>query len=75
MPQNNVSVTVQDQYIQIKDGAAAPYIIELFRCNTEEKILAWVLHLTEKTWVTCDIINEFIQLASERNNVTITRWL
>lgn len=45
------------------------YVITLDRCDTLEKILDWVLHLSEKTWVTTDLIESFIHLAIDANNI------
>ena len=36
-----------------------PYEVDLDRINSERDLLAWVLHLSEKTWATTDIISEF----------------
>ena len=68
-----------EKKIFVKDGIinicilAAPYQILLSRCDTQEKILAWVLHLTEKPWMTAVVINEFIELAIQHNSVTMNR--
>ena len=48
-----------------------PYQIELSRCNTPEKILAWVIHLSEKTWMNTDLMAAFIYWAAEGNKITI----
>jgi hypothetical protein len=46
------------------------YNIPLNKCNTLEKILGWVIHLLEKSWVTKEIVNEFIETALKQNNLT-----
>lgn len=45
------------------------YNIELSRCNTPEKLLHWVWHLTEKTWMTNDVMRRFIEVACRENNI------
>jgi len=49
----------------------SPYRIELSRCNTHEKIVDWVLHLSEKVWITPAIIQRFIELAAQENGLAI----
>jgi len=36
------------------------YEILFSRCNTPEKVLSWVRHLAEKSWVTCEHLTDFI---------------
>jgi hypothetical protein len=47
------------------------YEIPLSRCNSHEKILAWICHLAEKTWVTTDLLRRFLIIASKANNIEI----
>ena len=47
------------------------YNIEIARCNTPEKILAWVLHLSEKTWMTVEIMERFVQTALREAGLAI----
>ncbi len=47
------------------------YNIDLDRCDTHEKILAWIYHLGEKTWVTPDMLRRFIAIACDANNLEI----
>ena len=42
------------------------YTITYERCDTSEKVLSWVVHLADKTWVTKDLIQEFIVSATKR---------
>lgn len=56
-------VTIDGDWIVI--DVAYKYDIELSRCNTPEKILAWAYHLTEKTWMNTDLIAKFIEVAAE----------
>ena len=45
------------------------YNIDLQRCNTPEKLLHWIWHLTEKTWMTNDVMRRFIQIACKENKI------
>lgn len=60
-------VFVADGYIVI--NVSYEYNIELSRCNTAEKLLHWVWHLTEKTWMTNDVMRRFIEVACSENNI------
>ena len=35
-------------------------------CNTHRKVVAWIAHLAEKTWVTPEMIGRFIELTVGR---------
>lgn len=45
------------------------YYINFSRCDTPEKILSWVLQLTEKTWMTRDIVHQFVILACQNHSI------
>ncbi|EMM6942158.1 hypothetical protein RGI86_002217 [Morganella morganii] len=47
------------------------YEISRSTCNTPEQLLEWVFHLTEKRWMTMDLLRYFIQVASEKSNINI----
>lgn len=47
------------------------YPICLSRCDTPGKIVDWVSHLTQITWVTTGIINRFVTLACRENKIEI----
>jgi hypothetical protein len=47
------------------------YEIELARCATAVAILQWVRHLSEKTWVTTEMIERFVDVASGRIGLDI----
>lgn len=36
------------------------YDIEWSRCNTPQKLIGWIRHLSEKNWFTHDVCNDFI---------------
>ena len=42
---------------------AYKYEIELSRLDTQEKILGWVIHLSEKNWMNLRYMHRFIELA------------
>jgi hypothetical protein len=42
-------------------NVTSEYDIDLNRCDTHEKILAWVVHLSEKAWITQEVLIKFIQ--------------
>jgi hypothetical protein len=46
------------------------YEIPLDRCDTHEKIIARVLHLSGKNWVTLEHIVRFITLATHENKLS-----
>lgn len=41
------------------------YNIPLDACRTHKDILAWVLQLAEKTWMTMDVMERFILVACQ----------
>lgn len=47
------------------------YPIAFDDCDSAEKILSWILHLSEKTWVTTDLLRRFIEQASARINLDV----
>ena len=56
-------VKFEKGYYSIKHGRFFGYDFELDRCDTYEKLISWISHLTRKTWVTSShikqLINEF----------------
>lgn len=59
-------VTADEHGITIHGPADFDYDIALSRCSTPEKILQWVSHLSQKTWVTTEIIERFVAVASAK---------
>lgn len=49
----------------------APYEIDLNRIKTERDLLAWVRHLSEKSWITRDDLTEFITQVGEYKHFKI----
>ncbi|MET3817291.1 hypothetical protein [Pantoea sp. UYEF8] len=66
-------VTVKGKHIIIKDPEPQgwDYDVAISDCNTPEKILSWVMHLSEKTWVTKDIIRQFIRVSAQASGLKI----
>lgn len=61
------AVYVKDGHIVI--NVISEYNVALDRCNTAERLLNWILHLNEKTWMTPPVMNRFIRIACERNGI------
>ncbi len=47
------------------------YAFELSRCKTAGAVLAWVEHLKVKTWMTPELLQEFIDLAVSENKIEL----
>lgn len=45
------------------------YNIELSRCDTAEKLLHWIWHLTEKTWMNTVVMRRFIEVVCRENKI------
>lgn len=63
------------KHVKIEDGCIVliehNYAVELNRCRNKSAILQWVHHLSEKAWVTADLLCYFIELASEYHKINI----
>ena len=42
-----------------------PYHIELSRIDTKDKLIEWIHHLSEKNWITPQLIRRIIDLVSK----------
>ena len=60
-------VAVKEGHIVI--NVTYEYNIALDTCRSYENILGWVLHLTEKTWMTNEILERFILLACHESGL------
>ena len=60
---------IQD-HIVIPITPLQDYNIPISKCDNMEKVLGWVIHLLEKSWVTKEIIDKFIQTALNHHNLT-----
>lgn len=65
----NRQVFIADDHIVI--NVYYEYNISLDRCDSAEKLLHWVWHLTEKTWMTNDVMRRFISLACQKNGINM----
>ncbi|WP_136799231.1 hypothetical protein [Desulfosediminicola ganghwensis] len=52
-------------------GPQGFYDIEISSCNTYEKILGWAFHLSEKTWMTTDVLRYFIRVACQASDIKV----
>lgn len=62
-------VYVKDDHIIL--NVSYEYNILKADCDTPEKLLSWVYHLTEKTWMTTEAMRRFIEVACIENSITI----
>lgn len=53
-------IEVDEAYLTIKVDEHYQYEISLDRINNAVKILQWVIHLTEKTWMTTELMRQFV---------------
>jgi hypothetical protein len=56
------------KHISVTNGSGA-CDIDLDGCATYKDILAWVLYLLENSWVTKEMIEEFVTLALSHHNL------
>lgn len=63
-------VKIEDGEIHLNDNGSA-YSIELDRCDTFEKIVEWIYHLSLKPWVTTKHIRLFISHAARFHNLPL----
>lgn len=47
------------------------YDIDLTRCDTPEKILSWVQHLSDKSWVSPRTLSGFVANACAYHNIIL----
>lgn len=64
------------EQVSISDGCIVinvsyKYDIDLTSCDTAEKLLHWVWHLTEKTWMTNNVMRRFIDVACSENSINL----
>ena len=43
------------------------YEIQLHQIDTHEKLLRWIFHLSQKTWVTATVIRRLCEIAADQN--------
>ena len=61
---------IDEGYIVFRDGAG--YDIPLAKCDTYDKIFGWQLQLSEKQWMTLDLLMQFTIIACENHQLPIT---
>lgn len=64
---------IENDYIII--NVEYEYRVQLNQCDTLEKILDWCLHLNQKSWMAPGLLERFVSLACEANNVSFQREL
>lgn len=62
-------VYVKDNFIII--AVEYEYPIELARCDTHEKILAWVVQLSDKNWMDPEVLQRFVYLAAQKHGLKL----
>ena len=62
---------IEDGYIVLKPGG--PYHIELERCSTPLSIIEWTVHLCDKPWMTLDLLQRFIAVATAHHKIDFGR--
>lgn len=62
-------VFVDSACISIRVDSGSLYEITLNSIDTHKKLVEWIHHLTEKTWVTGEIIHDVINAAIHANKL------
>lgn len=62
-------VTIVDDFIVL--NVSSEYSIPISECDSAEKLLGWISHLTEKTWMTMPVMARFISVAARASNIQI----
>lgn len=61
-------ICLDDGFIVLKERE---YPIPLTECNTAEKILGKICHLSNKNWITVEVLGMFIHIACRENKINI----
>ncbi|HGJ5860615.1 MAG TPA: hypothetical protein ACHBX6_13190 [Arsenophonus nasoniae] len=69
----NAILKIEDDYFvfYLDDDEINTYEISSSACNTPEKLISWVFHLSEKRWMRTDLLNHFIRVASQHSNISL----
>ena len=67
--ERKVLVSIDGGYISIKIPDAQDYDISLSDIKTNKQLVQWIHHLTEKTWVTREIVHDVIDAAVFANKL------
>ena len=62
-------ITVKNGEFIIPMTPEGTFDIPVSACNEYVKILAWVIQLTDKSWVTKELLDEFIHTALDHQNL------
>jgi len=62
-------VSVREDHIVV--NVSFEYNIPLVRCSSYAEILGWVNHLTEKTWMSTEVLRRFIVVACNANKLDV----
>lgn len=65
------TVTVKDDHIVV--NVHYEYNIPISACDTHAKVLAWVCQLSEKTWMSQDVLRYFIRVACRESKLELPR--
>jgi len=64
-------VSIQDDQIVI--NVCYEYNISLSGCKTHDQVLSWVNHLCDKTWMTPEVLQRFIEVACRANGLMLRK--
>ncbi|CDG99822.1 hypothetical protein [Xenorhabdus bovienii] len=65
------TIRVTDKYFIFYFNGMDQYEIAISDCDTPEKLIPWIFHLTEKSWMSVDLLRHFIRVASNKSNISI----
>ncbi|TYL43921.1 hypothetical protein [Dickeya sp. ws52] len=67
-------VSVDNTHIIIQipgDHLDGEYEIALASCKTPEQVVSWIYQLSEKQWITREILRRFIKVASNNAGISL----
>ncbi|EMF4673503.1 hypothetical protein ACN1OJ_004125 [Providencia stuartii] len=69
----NATLKVDKTHFVFKHGDTDldEYEILISSCDTAEKLVTWIFHLTEKSWMNIELLRHFIRVASKQSNINI----
>lgn len=75
--ERNQRCFIEEEFIVFKidlgDDSSTKYEFPLSDCDTYEKVIGWQLHLSEKQWMTLDLLVQFTLIVCEHHNLSISR--
>lgn len=66
-------VSMDGRAFILPTGNGTAYEIDVCRIPNKACLLGWVLHLSEKRWVTTKLLGEFVECVCRNNGWTIDR--